>query len=113
MRTQARLPAALGALHNFIRNNNPDDVADFEDDNENLYDGGQPFMGELVDGVPNRVERAWASQRQEHCEGYVGTVSARESCKRAVRFASPPHDISQAMGSCTIVLRLHLLVLSY
>ena len=40
-------------------------MADFEDDDENLYDGGQLFMGELADGVPNRVERAWASQRQE------------------------------------------------
>ena len=65
MQTQARLPAALGTLHNFIHNNDPDDVADFEDDDENLYDGGQLFMGELADGVPNRVERAWASQRQE------------------------------------------------
>ena len=65
MRTQARLPAALGALHNFIHDNDPDDVADFEDDNENLYDGGQPFMGELAGGVPNRAERARASQRQE------------------------------------------------
>lgn len=66
MRTQARLPAALGALHNFIRDNDPDDLGNFDDDEENLYDGGQPFTGELAEGVPTRVEREQASQRQEN-----------------------------------------------
>ena len=67
MRTQARLPAALGALHNFICNNDPGDVGDFDDDDEeNLYNRGQPFTGELAEGVPTRVEREQASQRQDN-----------------------------------------------
>ena len=66
MRTQAHLPAALGALHNFIHDNDPDDMGDFDDDEENLYNGGQLFTGELAEGVPTRVERERASQRQDN-----------------------------------------------
>jgi hypothetical protein len=67
---QARLPPALAALHNFIRKNNPDDIAAFSD-----VEDPQPRMraeppaaaeGQLAKGLPREStgSREAASQRE-------------------------------------------------
>ncbi|KZT31283.1 hypothetical protein SISSUDRAFT_956594, partial [Sistotremastrum suecicum HHB10207 ss-3] len=53
LRMQARIPAALAALHNFIRIHDPDEINDFydaEDENDGIY-------GELARGPANRAEK--------------------------------------------------------
>ena len=66
MQTRACLPAALGALHNFICVNDPDEMAALEDDDDDyMHDREQPHIGELANGVPDRAERARAGERQQ------------------------------------------------
>ena len=43
LRTQAKIPGALGALHNFIRIKDPDDEAQEEDDHGEGHDNGAPL----------------------------------------------------------------------
>jgi hypothetical protein len=62
MHTQARLPAALAALHNFIRHHDPSEISDLEDDDDDDDDllgqlGDQASVGNLADGIPGRAER--------------------------------------------------------
>ena len=60
MKTQVRLPAALAALHNFIRDNDPVEMEDFSSDDDDLDDPqpGEPaHTGSLAEGVPGRAER--------------------------------------------------------
>jgi hypothetical protein len=86
MRTQARLPAALGALHNFIRNNDPAEMDDLDDDDENedrheLHPSIS--TGDLADGAPGRTERREADNRRDNIakamwEDYRREIRRRE-----------------------------------
>jgi hypothetical protein len=68
---QARLPAALAALHNIIREYDQDDLEDFLDNSEfadqdfdemDLQPGDE---GELADGPPRRAEKRDADERRD------------------------------------------------
>ena len=61
MHVQARIPAALCALHNFIREFDPDDFYDPEFGGINLL-GGDDDVGQgiLGDGPADVAERRWA-----------------------------------------------------
>jgi hypothetical protein len=68
MKTQVRLPAALAALHNFIRDHDPSEVEDFDGEDEDLDDPqpGEPVsMGDLAEGVPRRAERRQADDLRD------------------------------------------------
>ena len=59
---QARLPAALAAIHNFIRMQDPEELADFVD----MEDTEWGFVsGELATGQPRRAERDQANVRRD------------------------------------------------
>lgn len=68
---QARLPAALAALHNIIREYDQDDLEDFLDDSEfadqdfDEMDLQSRNEGELADGPPRRVEKRDADVRRD------------------------------------------------
>ena len=62
MALQARLPAALAALHNFIRDLNPFDLNNFQDALD-IEPGWQ--SGNLADGVAGWAERDRANNRRE------------------------------------------------
>lgn len=70
---QARLPAALAALHNIICEYDQDDLEDFLDDEEfadqdfdemDLQPTGRA-EGELAEGPPRRAERREADARRD------------------------------------------------
>jgi len=64
MNTQAQIPAALAALHNFIRQYDPDEVHMYEDDQSLDFQIGDPkSAGELGRVTPN--ERARANDRRD------------------------------------------------
>jgi hypothetical protein len=58
MHWQARLPAALAAIHNFIQDQDPTDI-------DNIMDPMDPEpgaqAGELAHGVPGAAEMDWAT----------------------------------------------------
>ena len=62
MHWQARLPTALTAIHNFIRDQDPMDI-------DNIMDPMDPEpgaqAGELAHGVPRAAERDQATRRQD------------------------------------------------
>lgn len=62
MRWQARLPAALAAIHNFIRNHDPIDINDIMDPVD--FEPGVR-MEELAQGVPGAAERDHANERRD------------------------------------------------
>jgi hypothetical protein len=62
MDLQARLPAALAAIHNFIRDLDPTDLNDFREAVD-IEPGWR--SGDLADGVPQRAERERANNRRE------------------------------------------------
>ncbi|KAF8799608.1 hypothetical protein BYT27DRAFT_7085713 [Phlegmacium glaucopus] len=62
MDLQARLPAALAAIHNFIRNYDPEELNDFTEA-EDLERGF--VSGELAAGQPGRAEREQANERRD------------------------------------------------
>jgi hypothetical protein len=83
MKTQARLPAALGALHNFIRDNDPAEMDDLEDDDEERHELHPSSTGDLAGGIPGRAERRQADDRRDGIakamwEGYRREVRRRE-----------------------------------
>jgi len=59
MNLQAHLPAALSAIHNFIRDLNPTDLNDFKDA-EDVQPG---WHSDLADGLPQRAERQRVNDR--------------------------------------------------
>ena len=60
MDLQARLPAALAAIHNFIQNNDPGELGEFLE----AEDLEQGFVsGELAAGQPGRAEKEHANER--------------------------------------------------
>jgi hypothetical protein len=67
MKTQARLPAALATLHNFICDHDPEELEDFDDSESEDEDQGDPqpvdtSLGDLADGIPGRAERRRADE---------------------------------------------------
>jgi hypothetical protein len=60
MDLQACLPAALAAIHNFIRDLDPIDLDNFE---EALDIEPGWHSGDLADGVPQRAEKERANRR--------------------------------------------------
>ena len=66
MDLQARLPAALAAIHNFIRDLDPADLSDFQE----VVDP-QPgwHSGDLADGLLARAERDRANNRHDVIAG--------------------------------------------
>jgi hypothetical protein len=62
MHWQARLPAALAAIHNFIRDQDPMDIEDIMDPMD-PEPGAR--AGELAQGVPRAAERDRANQRRD------------------------------------------------
>jgi hypothetical protein len=61
MDLQARLPAALAAIHNFIRDHDPEELNDLSEA-EDLERGF--ISGALADGQPGRAEREQANERR-------------------------------------------------
>ena len=64
MGTQARLPRALAAIHNFIRKHDPhdlDDYEDIEDPQPGLRAAGEVAEGQLSAGLPRAAERRRAN----------------------------------------------------
>jgi hypothetical protein len=62
MYLQARLPPALAAIHNFIRDHDPQDI----DDVEELADPDPGARtGELADGITRAAERERANRRRD------------------------------------------------
>jgi hypothetical protein len=62
MHWQARLPAALAAIHNFIRDRDPMDIEDIMDPVD-PEPGAQ--AGELAQGVPRAAEKDRKNQRRD------------------------------------------------
>jgi hypothetical protein len=62
MHWQARLPAALAAVHNFIRDRDPTDIDDIADPID--PDPGAR-VGELSQGLPRGAERDRANRRRD------------------------------------------------
>ena len=66
MAIQARIPAALAALHNFIRQYDPEEIRIFEDQPFDFPIGARPeSAGELGSGPARSNERARASERRD------------------------------------------------
>lgn len=62
MDVQARIPPALGALHNYITEHDPDDIIDLAD-SDDAFPGIR--VGELAQGPPDRQSRARAGSRRD------------------------------------------------
>jgi hypothetical protein len=62
MHWQARLPAALAAIHNFIRDQDPTDIDDITDP---MDPEPGTRAGELAHGVPRAAERDRATRRRD------------------------------------------------
>jgi hypothetical protein len=61
--TQARLPPALAALHNFIREHDPDELIDYEDIND--PQPGARADGSLATGTARAAEKAQVNTRRD------------------------------------------------
>lgn len=61
MHLQARIPAALAAIHNFIRDHDPYDL--HEEEAEKIQPGQQ--YGNLANDFPDQAERSRANDRRE------------------------------------------------
>jgi hypothetical protein len=82
MDIQVLIPPALAALHNFIRQYDPDDIDLDADDPPNFQMDSDPeFTGELGEGPATSSERARANERRdgiaaamwEQYQDYLGT----------------------------------------
>jgi hypothetical protein len=62
MHWQARLPAALAAIHNFIRDRDPTDINDIADPMD-PKPGAR--AGELAEGVPRAAEKDRVNRRRD------------------------------------------------
>jgi hypothetical protein len=59
---QARIPAALAAIHNYIRIHDPDELAGFAEAND-MEPGF--FLGELAEGQTRTAEKRRANTRRD------------------------------------------------
>ena len=67
MDIQARIPPALAAIHNFIRQHDPDEIQQFGDDDEDDWMHGVhgDGVGILAEGPAGEVERDRANERRD------------------------------------------------
>jgi hypothetical protein len=66
MEIQARIPAALCALHNFIRRNDPSDIEDFTSVTDNSHIRvDNPGIGNLAISTITPARRQMADDRRE------------------------------------------------
>jgi hypothetical protein len=63
MKWQARLPATLAAIHDFIRDQDPLDIKDNEDPID-PNSGGR--TGELAQGLPRAAKREYTNSRRDN-----------------------------------------------
>ena len=63
LKWQARLPAALAAIHNFIQDQ---DLLDIEGDEDPIDPDPGAHTGELVQGLLRAAERERTNSRQDH-----------------------------------------------
>jgi hypothetical protein len=61
MDIQARIPPALGAVHNFICDHDPNKILDFEE----AFDPEPGLYGDLSDGPARRAEIVRATSRRD------------------------------------------------
>ena len=83
MQTQARIPAALAALHNYIHDHDPSEVDDLllEDDEVVVDDRDErahASTGDLADGIAGRAERRRAEERQPYIANEMWNDYRRE-----------------------------------
>jgi hypothetical protein len=84
MKTQAHLPAMLGALHNFICDNDSAVMSDLEDDNENedWYElHPHASTGDLADDILGRAERRQADDRCDRIVRPYGRTTGERSTR--------------------------------
>lgn len=62
MSVQVRIPPALGAVHNFIRDHDGDDILDFLEE----YDENPGSYGELAEGPARRAEVIRATSKRDN-----------------------------------------------
>lgn len=70
LRTQAKIPAALAVLHNFIRTFDPSDLAEEDDDEDEVFDDNSlpseiPITPENLGTHISPEERARASEKRD------------------------------------------------
>lgn len=81
MGLQARIPAALAAIHNFIRLHDPGEVEDFAD-------ASDPLIGErgaLAVGDVGQAERTRADTRRDGIADAMWEQYMQETARRAAR----------------------------
>jgi hypothetical protein len=61
---QARIPAALAAVHNFIRMHDPEEIEGF-DDADDMEQGFFQVAGELAEGETRAPEKRQANTRRD------------------------------------------------
>ena len=85
MDIQARTPAALAAIHNFIRVHDPEDLADY-DDTYDLQPGQRvervAATGQLSSGLTGRVEREQAGLERDKMAERMWTQYQQELKRR-------------------------------
>lgn len=88
MDVQARLPPALAALHNFIRQHDPDDMADVDDNIDDPQPGTRaeppvaPAEGQLAGGIAGAAERRQANERRDKIAQEMWTQYQAELLRR-------------------------------
>jgi hypothetical protein len=84
MSIQVRIPPALCAVHNFIRQYDPVEILEYEnDDLDDLLHGERPSDECLASGPPTREARERASNLRDEIAGamwadYVSLLAERE-----------------------------------
>jgi hypothetical protein len=87
MEVQALIPPALAALHNFIRDFDPEEIHDYDDEALDLQMGLPPEpAGELGTGPATLAERSRANERRdkiaadmwEQYQRYLESLPARD-----------------------------------
>jgi hypothetical protein len=86
MSTQARIPPALCAIHNFIRIHDPMEINEFADEDVVDLDPGEP-RGDLAEGPADRAERQQATEDRDDIaaamwEDYTRICRARQNVVR-------------------------------
>jgi len=85
MAIQARLPAALCALHNFIHRHNPDLFDRLYDGQILEHDGiDDVALGELGDGPADAAERGRADQRRDAIASAMWEDYTAECTRRGI-----------------------------
>lgn len=86
MEVQARLPAALCALHNFIHRCDPDTFHHTYDGQLLEHDGiDDVALGELGDGPADAAERSRADRRRDAIASSMWEDYTAECARRGIR----------------------------